>query len=112
MLAGRGIVTVTNPEAVDLFADYRVPQVLNDMGLITYPKELQKKLQAGDLLQEGEELESEIRIATLATGRVLRAALKKLGHVTDCMRLDFFFWMKSKELVEPLPFHKCFTIKY
>ncbi len=112
MLHGRGIVRCLDPETVDLFADYRVPQTLREAGVLVYPPDLVERLRRREFLAEGETDEREIRIATLAAGRLLRERLRMRGRGVGCMEIDFKLWTDARSLPDPLPFHRCRSTKY
>lgn len=112
MLHGRGIVACLDPETVDLFADYRVPQTLREAGAILYPDDLIDRLARREFLREGEEDEREIRVATLACGRMLRDRLRMRGRPAGCMEIDFKLWCEARTLSDPLPFHRTLSQKY
>lgn len=112
MLSGRGLIELADPENVDLFADYRVPQVLRELGILVYPEELLALLHSGALLEEGHPFEREIRLVTLAAGPLLKQALADRGRIVDCLALDFHLWILTRSPRQMLPFHRTYSTKY
>ena len=76
------------------FPDYRVPQLLRELGVIEYDQELAEKIDAKVELAGGSTEEVEIRAATVeAVERILRE-MKRLGHsgLTLAIEVDWVLW--------------------
>jgi hypothetical protein len=112
MLMARGIVEIEDPDNIDLFADYRVPQVLREFGILVYSDELIEKLKRREFLSEGGRFESEIRIATIVAGRLIKNYFETVGKKINCVELDYFLWIRSRNLDGALEFHRTYSIKY
>lgn len=115
-----------------MFADYRVPQVLNRLGVIDYPASLKGKLQRKERLPYGCLEEVSIRSASiLAVEEICKEIrTKPLGHQTATQQLainsvliDFWLWDMAKvienescgstvTLGEDLPIHRTRSIWY
>ena len=81
------------------FADYKVPQVLRELGIIAYAGELAELIDRRQLLPPGSEAEVEIRAATLWGVEHLRRALADRGIEHRALELDWQLW----ELGQSLP---------
>jgi len=98
---------ITNISALTMFADYRVPQILHDLGLITYSPYLQGVLARKEYLESGSELEINIRAASIVAVdqlvKVVQSYLIQQGRKREASRinavlLDFWLWNKAKEM--------------
>lgn len=68
---GKGFGTFHDIDQLTIFADYRIPQVLNYFGLITYSQDLQRKLNENCMLKYGSDDEMQIRGCTIHACEVL-----------------------------------------
>lgn len=64
---GEGLGKFNDIDYLTMFADYRVPQVLVYFGAMQYSSRLMEKLKKGEILQNGDQLEVEIRGCSIAT---------------------------------------------
>lgn len=106
-------------DKITAFADYRVPQTLLWYGVFKYSEELLNKLEANEILQNGQEEEVEIRGCTIHAVELIKEyALKKLDkNKINSILVDHFLWdfrrkNADKILQKGLPFHKTFSIYY
>jgi hypothetical protein len=123
------------PEGVSeltMFADYRVPQILNQFKVIDYSITLRRALQEGRMLPPGSREEVSIRSASILAVERIRDAIREhhLGRedeaeprVINSVLIDFWLWdtakaMECKEVVldlpvrEQLPTHRTRSIWY
>jgi len=94
----RGIAQLT------MFADYRVPQILHHLRLLTYAPALLRKLRAREMFASGVSREEiAIRaVSIVAVERVaaaLRATTEEDGTVCSVL-IDFFLWDLAKRIEE------------
>ena len=99
-------------DALTMFADYRVPQILCSMGVLWYSDALMKDLR-DEVDPINERYEIEIRACSIHAVERMREYLKddKFNAVT----IDFYLWDRAKELGQKLahiPIHKKRTIYY
>jgi len=99
---------------ITMFADYRVPQLLEHLGCIEYADSLKRKLQAKELINHGSAEEIEIRCSSIVA--VERLCQHIHGHVVNPITIDFFLWDLAKEeeakQTPTLPFHRTRCIYY
>ncbi len=98
-----------------MFADYRVPQILHHLRILTYPPSLLKLLKSHTLLPPGCQEELSIRAASIiAVERVRKEMLElKLAAISDgegeedvnleeenisSVMIDFFLWDLAKRV--------------
>ena len=83
-----------------MFADYRVPQVLHHLRLLTYTPTLVCALKANEEFASGAREEIAIRAASIIAVERIAAALRadgRAGSVSSVL-IDFFLWDLAKNL--------------
>jgi hypothetical protein len=95
------------------FADYKVPQVLRQLGILTYTEALAQTIAAQRPLPPGSEAEVEIRAATIWAVEYLRRALATRGVALRAFELDWHLWELGQRLPPGTePYHRTRTIYY
>ena len=95
------------------FADYKLPQVLRELGLISYHPDLANQVDQMVNLAAGSEEEIEIRAMTIWAVEALKGALGRLGKEVTSASVDQWLWQLGQ--LEPFrkrPYHRCRTIYY
>lgn len=124
------------PDGVDgltMFADYRVPQILQSLGVLSYSPELVDTLRSTRPLAYASELESSIRAGGIIAVEELKHCMEELdgaqkhsdglgpAYKINSVLIDFFLWDLAKlvengdhELatLEALPCHRTRSIYY
>lgn len=98
-----------------IFADYRVPQMLRNLGLITYSDELSKKIDENIYFSDVNQEVSEIRASAIITSEILKNLIneKRGSDDVNSLHIDFFLWKTSKVTEEKYSnFHKTRSIYY
>jgi len=115
-----------------MFADYRVPQILNQLKVIDYPATLIRTLKVGRVLQPGSREEVSIRSASILAVEQIRDAIKAKyldqkdeaeGRIINSVLIDFWLWDTAKKLEcgesmmdlpvrEQLPIHRTRSVWY
>ena len=96
------------------FADYRVPQILRNLGVMVYTCELCKLIDSYILIESGSEYEVEIRAATVVAVEKLHQILVEKGF-TDLkvIEIDWLLWQKGETVKDNIePHHRTLTIFY
>lgn len=124
---GRGLGAFDDIEAITMFADYRVPQVLHYFGAIEYTPALMETLRADRMLANGSAEEVEIRAASIHAVELLKRRVREqlvadgerfAGVETtrvNSILLDHFLWDYRRRFEgerEWVPFHKTISIYY
>ena len=94
-----------------MFADYRVPQILQRLGVLTYPQCLMEVLRARNSIDSGSVEEISIRSASILAVEEIR---KEIGKLKDCEEdnqgailedievtsviIDFWLWDMAKRI--------------
>lgn len=97
-----------------MFADYRVPQMLLHLGVMSYAKDLGARVEAGEEVVPGSPMEVEIRACTIqAVERLLEPLSRAAGRPVLAIETDWLLWQLGERNRASLPpFHRCRTIFY
>jgi hypothetical protein len=104
--------SVAGLEQLTAFADYKVPQVLRDLGLLTYAPRLRRRIDHQVELPQGSREEVEIRAATIWAVESMRLELANQGANFDAYEIDWLLWNIGQTLENPRPYHRTRTIYY
>lgn len=92
-----------------MFADYRVPQILHHLCILSYPPQLVGKLQAGTYLPSGSREELSLRTASIVAVERVRSEIlsiirdeepkdKREAREISSVLIDFFLWDLAKRI--------------
>ncbi|XP_071960740.1 queuosine 5'-phosphate N-glycosylase/hydrolase-like [Antedon mediterranea] len=119
---GEGYGKFHDISSLTMFADYRVPQVLNYLGVLEYSAALMDDLKSSRLFTPGEDLEVEIRGNSIwAVELIIDKIRQKQGdkEVEDrnlnAVIVDFYLWDFSKDHwadMKHIPIHKIRSTNY
>lgn len=101
-----------NMEDLSIFADYKIPQILEASGILTYRRGLRAKIAQGELIPAGSREEIEIRANTVYVCELIREELGRVGRKIDSNQLDWILWVLAKNREFELPYHKTVTTFY
>ncbi len=111
--SGQGLGYFGDLDRLTAFADYKVPQVLQQLGVLHYDVTLTTILAQRQPISAGHPHELEIRAATLWSVEALRQDLERLGLQIPPYQLDWMLWQLGQELPDDvLPYHRTRTIFY
>lgn len=100
-------------ERLTAFADYKLPQVLRELGIISYSTGLATGIDAMQPLQRGSEQEVEIRAMTVWAVEELRNGFQEHGRKLTSTQADNWLWRLGQlDAFRKRPFHRCRTIFY
>lgn len=104
---------LTELDKLTAFADYKVPQVLRQLGILVYTDALASMVDQLLPLPHGSEGEIEIRAGTIWGVEYLRRALADRGVTSDAFHLDWHLWELGQALPpNTQPYHRSRTIFY
>jgi hypothetical protein len=103
---------ITGLEKLTAFADYKVPQVLRELGLLNYAPRLRRRIDGHIELPPGSREEVEIRAATVWAVESLRLELANQGAGLAAYEIDWLLWNIGQTLDNPRPYHRTRTIYY
>ncbi|TAK25954.1 MAG: hypothetical protein EPO26_00990 [Chloroflexota bacterium] len=111
--AGESWGRFTDLDQLTAFADYKLPQVLRRMGILTYLPSLDEKIEARFLLPAGSREEVEIRAHTVWAVDRLARALNRRGNQIRPFELDWWLWHEGQRLGPGArKYHRTRTINY
>jgi hypothetical protein len=100
--------SITNLKSLSAFADYKIPQILKEAGIISYMSNLEKKIESYELIPSGSREEIEIRAATIWGVELLRQKMNKY----TAAEVDNAIWLISQDQTGVHPYHRTYTIYY
>ncbi len=101
--------TLRRIDELTAFADYKLPQVLREMGILEYSTALLEKVDNEVAISHNSPEEIEIRAATIWAVELLRQEIKTL----TAGDIDNLLWLLSQNMQEKArPYHKTRTIYY
>ncbi|KAJ6539612.1 hypothetical protein B0H19DRAFT_1179824 [Mycena capillaripes] len=88
-----------------MFADYRVPQILHHLRILSYPPPLLQLLRAGTMLAPGSREELSLRAASIVAVERVRTEMLTLqamedpgGSAVSSVLIDFYLWDLAKKV--------------
>jgi hypothetical protein len=105
-----GVPGLEGTTRLTAFADYMLPRVLRERGVLRYGPELAAAVDAERSLEAHSPAECEIRIATVAVCEALLAALRAGGAEVDAVVLDHWLWRMGQGATTP--HHRVLTTDY
>jgi hypothetical protein len=113
VLVSFGEEGLKNIEKLTAFADYKIPQILRNMGILEYSDKLANKIDNFELIEVNSFEEVEIRTATVWAVEYMKEAIKqKYGFVTSS-HIDNMLWLKSQgDAKGKKPYHRTLTTAY
>jgi hypothetical protein len=105
--------TFHDRELLTAFADYKVPQVLRQLGILEYSVDLAARIARYDLIPAGSGAELEIRAATVWSCELIRQALLAAGTSLTAQEIDWLLWTAGQTLPAGTePYHRTLTPFY
>ncbi|NOZ06077.1 MAG: hypothetical protein GXP41_06955 [Chloroflexi bacterium] len=95
------------------FADYQVPRVLRDLGILQYEPALAEMIARQRLIHSGSEAEVEIRACTVWAVELMIREFASRGVPMTAVALDWILWNLSKNpAYQASPHHRTLTTFY
>lgn len=108
----KGHSSLSGLEELTAFADYRVPQALRHIGVLTFSPSLTEVIEQEREIDEGAPEEVEIRAATIqAVDRMAKAA-GSAGKTVPAWQIDWYLWQLSHDPEVKLNHHRTRTVYY
>lgn len=110
---GSGFGEFQDPDALTAFADYKLPQVLRELGELSYDANLANRVDRLEELAPGSPEEIEIRAMTLWAVEAIKEELKTRGRRVMSAWIDQRLWSLGQlNAYRRRPYHRCRTIYY
>jgi len=105
-------------DTITMFADYRIPQMLSSLGVLSYSPPLLNALRTKSIIESGHKWEIQLRGCSIWAVELVRQQI--LRHHPDAtvnaILIDFFLYDLAKEQesagVEAIPHHRTRSIWY
>jgi len=111
-LEGKDVSNFYNLEYLTAMADYKLPQILNYLGILQYSQKLKNILKKGKIIKKNSSIELELRANTIWAIEQLKNELNKKGISIYSFQVDWYLWNKSHCLNLILPHHRTKTFYY
>ena len=113
MLQGRfNIFDEKEVSKLTVYADYRLPQVLNHSRILEYSDELLEDIKNYRIIPKGSRKEIEIRANTIVASLYIEDELNKMGKKANGLNVDYLLWKSSRGAKFDLPHHLTYTSAY
>jgi len=94
--AGTGPGRFDDIDHLTIFADNLVSHVLRMDGIISYDRELVRRIASEEEILPGSAEEVELRACAVHAAELLIAELRRLGYQYNSMELDQFLWNRGQ----------------
>lgn len=111
-MKNKGLGYFKNMDDLSIFADYKLPQLLQNEGILQYSTSLLEKIRNEELIKSISREEMEIRANTIFACELILKELQKLGRSINSNQLDWILWVKAKDTKFTFPHHLTLTIFY
>lgn len=112
-LAGTELAIADGLDQLTAFADYKVPQVLRQIGMLRYQPGLAARIHRLERIPAGSPEEVTIRAATVQACDLLVSEVQRLDRETTASEIDWRLWTLGQSLPgEAEPYHRTVTIFY
>lgn len=109
---GRGYGEFIDISSITIFADYIVPAMLHQLGILRYSSNLSKTIEANDEIPSGSEEEVELRACSVYAVEKMRELLRvKYGKQVLSVDLDLWLWSFGIQC-SSLQHHRTLSIYY
>ncbi|MSQ28789.1 MAG: hypothetical protein EXR51_11755 [Dehalococcoidia bacterium] len=108
----RGWGRFDDMEALTAFADYKLPQLLREYGVLRYTSTLAGRIDQRAVILAGSPEEVEIRAATVQAVDLLSDCLRAEGIEVLPFQVDWLLWQSAQGVTMAHPYHLTRTIFY
>lgn len=103
---------LTNLDGLTVFADYRLPQLFRDRGVLVLDAESANRIERGEFIEAGSAVEVELRAATVVIGDELVRAMRVKGIDAAAWSLDYRLWLMARHPDVTVSHHRTVTVFY
>jgi len=112
-LSGTPLGAFDDRHRLTAFADYKVPQVLRQLGVLHYRVDLADRIRRRKLIPAGSSAEIELRPATIWACELTRQGLAAGGRMMTASEIDWLLWNAGQDLPSDAePYHRTITPFY
>ena len=102
----------SNLNHLTIFADYKLPQILESLGVLEYSEELNFDIVNEILIPKDSLKEMEIRASSIIATEQMREELVEFGRDITTNELDWILWVEAKATKFEKPHHKTLSTFY
>lgn len=111
LASGKG--ELASLDKLTAFADYKIPQILRNFGILIYSQTLANKIDFFELIEAGSQEEVEIRVATIWAVEIIKKELQKKFASVTSSHVDNILWNRSQTKTKgEKPYHRTLTTAY
>jgi hypothetical protein len=112
-LVANGQPELHNLNRLTAFADYKIPQILRNLGIIKYSPKLADKIDSYQLILKDSADEVEIRAATVWAVELIKQQLQTKYNFVTAAHVDSMLWNRSQtKTKDQKPYHRTLTTAY
>lgn len=105
--------TLSNLDQLTAFADYKLPQRLQALGILVYSRQLSQQIDNQVIIPSGSTAETEIRSATIWGVELIRQRMQTDQNCWSACQIDNALWLLSQDHTAKIsPYHRTYTIYY
>ncbi|MBM4402713.1 MAG: hypothetical protein FJ044_05725, partial [Candidatus Cloacimonetes bacterium] len=113
LFGGEGFGNLKNVDQLTACADYKLPQSLRTLGVISYTKSLAEKVDNKTPIPKDNQEEVEIRANTIWAVELIRQGLEKIGEKVMPIGINDHLWLIGQDKGKhEKPYHRTLTIAY
>ncbi len=113
MFQGKGYGNMKKLNKITACADYKLPMVLRNVGILEYSKELENKIDKKEEILKDSEEEVEIRANTIWANEFIKEELKKKIKKIDSIHVNDHLWLLGQiKYPKNKPYHLTRTTSY
>lgn len=108
-------IVLSNADELTMFADYRIPQILNEYDILIYDENLSRKINEKKEIISHSIEEIEIRANTVVCVEMIKEEINKSseGDKKLSLEIDYVLWTIGEELRKQIkPHHRTLSIFY
>lgn len=110
---GEGYGELTNLEHFTACADYKLPQSLRKLGIMSYSPDLAEKIDNLIEIPHGSAEEVEIRASTIWAVETIKEELARIGKVVSSVGINDHLWLMGQtKSADDKPYHRTRTTAY
>jgi len=99
-----------NIDKLHCLADYQVPKILHNLGILQYSNELEKTIGSHQWIMYQSDYETAIRVKTIEAVNLICRQLEYRGIEVCPLQLDYYLWKIAHDIDEP--YHLTDTVAY
>lgn len=113
-LKGEGLGALHRVSHLTCFADYRIPQLLEHLGILKYSPELKDRITNRNEIESGSEMELEVRSCCVQAVSKIQTVLEQDYHcILKAIEVDWLLWERGESQLDLMnPHHRCRTVYY